>query len=188
MWILSGIQFTRHFIEIIGVQTKPFVSSHPNVILTRQTCGQRSSMAAGSKRRALDSIFPCEFTEYFVYQNIEESLIWVCAQRQDLQTECCSSDQKTRLAAKCVGSWHCAAALFWQVPKLCTDLHLTLSHILILRTYTKFEWKHKMLALGVCFPQPCSSAGHRIAASRSRLDHFGTFGSLRLKRNRQNAL
>jgi hypothetical protein len=32
---------------------KQMVSSHSNVILTRQTCGQRSGMAAGSKRRAL---------------------------------------------------------------------------------------------------------------------------------------
>jgi len=30
-----------------------------------------------------------------------------------------------------------------------------------------FAQENKMLALGVCFPQPCSSAGHRFAASRS---------------------
>jgi len=35
------------------METKKLVSSNPNVILTRQTCGQRSGMAAGSKRRAL---------------------------------------------------------------------------------------------------------------------------------------
>jgi len=48
--ILSGIQFTTHFIEIFVVETERFVSSSVNVILTRQTCGQRSSRAAESKR------------------------------------------------------------------------------------------------------------------------------------------
>jgi len=48
--ILSGIQFTTHFIEFFVVQTKRFVSSFLNVILTRRTCGQRSSRAAKSKR------------------------------------------------------------------------------------------------------------------------------------------
>jgi len=33
-------------------------SSNVNVILTRQTCGQRSSMSAGRKRRALENHFP----------------------------------------------------------------------------------------------------------------------------------
>jgi len=34
-WILSGVQFTRHFIELINVETKRFVSSNVNVIVTR---------------------------------------------------------------------------------------------------------------------------------------------------------
>jgi hypothetical protein len=53
MQILSGIQFTTHFIEFFVVETKRFVSSFVHVILTRRTCGQRSSKAAESKRRAL---------------------------------------------------------------------------------------------------------------------------------------
>ena len=53
--ILSGIQFTTHFIEIF-VETKRFVGSFVHVILTRQTCGQRSSKAAESKRRAPERI------------------------------------------------------------------------------------------------------------------------------------
>ena len=59
-WILSGIQFTTHFIEFFVVETKRFVgsSSYVNVILTRQTCGQRSSRAAKSKRQALGNYFP----------------------------------------------------------------------------------------------------------------------------------
>jgi len=55
--ILSGIQFTTHFIEFFVVETKRFVGSFVNVILTRQTCGQRSSRAAESKRRALGNYF-----------------------------------------------------------------------------------------------------------------------------------
>jgi hypothetical protein len=51
--ILIGIQFTTHFIKKFVVETKRFVGSFVNVILTRQTCGQRSSRAAESKRRAL---------------------------------------------------------------------------------------------------------------------------------------
>ena len=48
---------------------------------------------------------------------------------------------KTCLAAKFVGSWHCAASFSLQVPKSCTDLDPTLLYILILRTYTKFVRK-----------------------------------------------
>jgi len=51
--ILSGIQLTRHSVEFVVVETKQFIVSNVNVILTRQTCGQRSSMLADSKRKAL---------------------------------------------------------------------------------------------------------------------------------------
>jgi len=51
--LFSGIQFTRHFIEFVVVETNHIVTSDSNVILTRQTCGQRSGMAAASKLRAL---------------------------------------------------------------------------------------------------------------------------------------
>ena len=56
--ILSGIQFTTHFIDFFVEETKRFVGSFVNVILTRQTCGQRSSRAAESKRQALGNYFP----------------------------------------------------------------------------------------------------------------------------------
>jgi len=55
--ILSGIQFTTHFIEIFVMETKRFVGSFVIVILTRQICGQRSSRTAESKRRALGNYF-----------------------------------------------------------------------------------------------------------------------------------
>jgi len=71
-------------------------------------------------------------------------------------------------AACCWMSWYCAAAFFWQVLKLCTDLDRTLFYILIRKTYTKFVLNNKMLALGVCHPQPRSAAASRFAGTRSR--------------------
>ena len=55
--VFSGIQFIKQFIEFDDVEMKQIVSSNTNVILTRQTCGQRSGMAAGGKRRALAFYF-----------------------------------------------------------------------------------------------------------------------------------
>ena len=53
---LSGIQFTTHFIDFF-LETKRFVGSTVNVILSWQTRGQRSSKAAESKRRALGLLY-----------------------------------------------------------------------------------------------------------------------------------
>jgi len=55
--ILSGIRFTTHFIDFFVVETKRFVGSFVDLILTRQTCSQRSSRAAEIKRRALANYF-----------------------------------------------------------------------------------------------------------------------------------
>ena len=74
--ILSGIQFTRHFIEFIVVETKQFVGSNVNVILTRQTCGKRPSMAAeANTERALGNDFPNEFAMCSKHQNVDETEI-----------------------------------------------------------------------------------------------------------------
>ena len=45
------------FHRICCCKTKRFVSSNVSVILARQTCGQRSSTSARSKRQALDILF-----------------------------------------------------------------------------------------------------------------------------------
>jgi len=82
----------------------------------------------------------------------------------------------------------CTAALQTQVPKLCTDLDLSLLYILIFGTCTKFARKNNFLALGDCFPQPCSSAGRRFAASRSRLQNYRRIVSFPQKKNRWNVL
>ena len=51
-------------------------------------------------------------------------------------------------------------------PRSQSPLHFDIRHIY------KFTRKNIFLALGVCFPQPCSSAGSRFAASRSRLQTY----------------
>jgi len=73
--ILSGIQFRTHFIDFFVVETKRFVSSTVNVILTRQTCGQRSSKAAESKRRALGNYFSGRISICSQYQHVKETEI-----------------------------------------------------------------------------------------------------------------
>jgi len=74
--ILSGIQFTTHFIEFFVVETKRFVSNFINVILTQQTCGQRWIRAAESKRQALGNYFSERICYMF--------LISKCRRDQDL--------------------------------------------------------------------------------------------------------
>jgi len=111
-----------------------------------------------------------------------------------LQKECVrrgtvlTSDLKTCLAAEFDGSQHCAAAFSLQVQKSYTHLNPTFLYISILRTYTKFVRKNKMIAHGVCFPQPCSSDLRKFAASRSSLNNYRTIGSFPQTRIRWNAL
>ena len=57
MWVLIGIQFTRHFIEFVVVKTKELIGSNVYVNLTWQTCGQRSCICALDKHRALACYF-----------------------------------------------------------------------------------------------------------------------------------
>ena len=59
--VFSGIQFTRHIIEFVVVETKQIVSSNSNVILTRQTCGYQMlalAFACRSHARALATDLP----------------------------------------------------------------------------------------------------------------------------------
>jgi len=72
--ILSGIQFTKYFIEIVVVETKQFNISNLNVILMQQTCRQHSSMAAGSKRRALAFYFRMQICHMFLISKCREEL------------------------------------------------------------------------------------------------------------------
>jgi len=82
--ILSGIQFTTHFIESFVMETKRFVCSSVYVILTRQTCSQRSSRAAESNHRALGNYF--KFSKRICYM----SFISKCRGDRDL-SQCTTS-------------------------------------------------------------------------------------------------
>jgi len=86
-----------------------------------------------------------------------------------------TSGEKTCFDAGKIGFCHCAAVLQTQVPKLCTDLDLSLLYISILRTYSKFAWKFYFLALGVYCPAgqsafrrswPQLKLGYEIESSR----------------------
>jgi len=174
--ILSGIQLTTHFIDFFVVQTKLFVGSFLKVILKRQTCGQRSSRAAESKRWALGKYFSERICLGFLMSKCRGDwdpvlcTFWLLANREALRIA------KFRFFLRAIhfflGSRHCAALLCSQVHKKCTDLDLILLYILISGTYSKFARKNNFLVLSVCFPQPCSSAGRRFDASRSRLQNY----------------
>jgi len=156
-WTLSGMQFTTHFIDFFVVETKRFVGSFVNVILTRQTCGQRSSTTAESRRQALGNYVSKRIWYMF--------LISKCRGDRDLGL-CTTSllvlgepqcNGKIREKKTCFGSGkirfcHCATVLNSCVPKSCTDLDLGILYISILGTYSKFARKHNFLALGVFSP------------------------------------
>ena len=61
------------------LETKQIVRSNSNVILGRQTCGQRSAMAVGGKRRALAFYFPVRiFYEFLMSKCRGESDLGLC--------------------------------------------------------------------------------------------------------------
>ena len=120
--ILSGTYCTTQFIEIFVVQTKRFVSRFVNVILTRQTCGQRSSRTAESKRQALGNYFSEWICDMF--------LISKC--RGDSDPGLCTTSglafgeprrsgdfrEKTSFDAGKIGFCHCDLVLQTQVPQM----------------------------------------------------------------------
>jgi len=58
MCIFNGIQFTRHFIEFVVAEMKQIFRCNSNVILSRQTCGQRSGIGCGRQT-------PCSSIRFF---------------------------------------------------------------------------------------------------------------------------
>jgi len=153
--ILSGIQFTTHSIESFVVETQRFVSSSVNVILTRQTCGQRLSKAAESKRRALGNYFFERICYMFPIPKCRGYWGLSLCTTSGLAFGEPQRNGKIRFFLRrnmfFSRSRHCAAVLQTQVPKLCTDLDLGLLYILILGTCSKFARKNNFQALGVCF-------------------------------------
>ena len=165
------------------------------MILKRQTCGQRSSMSAGNKRRALENYFYERICPIFLKSkcrgdwHLSLCTVWVLCTlsgylRKENRCAMPTSDFSCRRNTFLSGSCHCAAVLFSQVKKKCTDLDVSLLYILILRTYRK----NNFLALSVCFPQPCSSAGRMFAASESCLNYYRRIVSFPQRWIRRNAL
>ena len=113
------------------VETKRFVDSFVHVILTRQTCGQSSSRAAESKRQTTGN----HFSERICYRFLK-SKYWgdwdlgLCttaghAFGEPLRSGDFWGGKRCFDAGKTIFC-HCAAVLQSQVPKLCTDLGLSL--------------------------------------------------------------
>jgi len=174
------------------METKRFVSSTVNVILTRQTCGQPSSRAAASKRQAQENYFPERICYVFLLSKYREDWHLGLCTTSVLAFGEPQRNGKVwfflRRNRFFFGSRNCASVLQAQVPKLCTDLDLSLLYILILGTHGKFARENNFLALGVCFLQPCSCAGRKFAASRSRLQNYRRIVSFSQQKNRGNAL
>jgi len=78
--------------QFIVVETKQFVGSNLNVILTRQTCGQRSSRAAAGQRQALETYFYGQiYYKFFISkcrgdQDLGLYTFWVLAKRELLHS------------------------------------------------------------------------------------------------------
>ena len=192
MWILSGIQFTRHFIGFVLVEMNQLLGSNPNVSI----CGKYAVRARVRLRQANAErqhfICPCEFAICFDPSE--------CRGKSDLGTRnfgTCKNkaaaqwrhQMKNRIQSQNLSEVATAQRHYFASPEV---VHRPRSdhplHFLILGTYSKSVWQNKMLALGVCFPQPCSSAGRMFAASRPRLDYLRPIGSLPQEQIRCSAL
>jgi len=84
--------------------------------------------------------------------------------------------KKTCFDAVKIGFSRSTPVLQAQVPKLCTDLDLSLLYILILGTYSKFARKIIFLALGVY----CPAGQSAFRRSRPQLKLGGEIDSSRL--------
>ena len=134
-----------------------------NVILMRQTCGQRSSRAAESKRRALGNYFSERICYMFLMSKCRGDwdlglcTFWVLAKREALRNAkfwfFCGRNTFF------FWSRHCAGVLFSQVPKKCTDLDFSLIYILTLQIKSEkyFPCARRLLSAALLerWPQVC---------------------------------
>jgi len=144
MWILNGIQSTTHFIDFFVVQSKPFIGSFVHVILTRQTCGQRSSRAAESKRRALGNYFSERICYMFLISKFRgDRDLGLCTTSVLAFGEPQGSGtiQKKKRVSTQDKSDFAIAQRFSKRKYRSTDLDLGLFYISILGTYSKFSRK-----------------------------------------------
>jgi len=120
--IISGIPFTTHFIDFFVVEMKRFFGSTVNVMLTRQTCGQRSSRAAGGKRRVLAFCISYEFGTCSENQKCRGDWdLGLCTTSGFAKKCSCALPTSEKFCGQTrflIGSRYCATAFFLQVPKL----------------------------------------------------------------------
>jgi len=143
-----------------------------NVILTRQTCGQRSGMAAGSKRRAL--------AFYFFVLICYMFFISKCRREWDPGL-CMALELVNRMTLRTGEFWRILrpnrfknrksalrSGILFANPKSCTDLVATTLYISIFGTCSKFVLKNKILPLGAFTSR---SHARAPAAGLPRQDH-----------------
>jgi len=141
------------------------------VILTRQTCGQRSSGAAESKRRAPGNYFPDWICYIFLLSKCRWDwglglcTFWVLAKREPLRNgnfrnKTCFARTKNRNLALRSGSLFASTQKLHR-PRSHSPLQFDIKNILQIYAQMQFP------VLGVCFLQTRSRAGRRFAVSRS---------------------
>jgi len=175
------------------VETKRFVGSTVNVILIRQTCGQRSSKDAESKRRALGNYVSGRICYMFLISECRgdwdpglyttsglafgepqrsgdfwKKNVFGCRKNQNVSLRCGSPNASTEVVHR---------------PSSRSPLHFDFK-----KTYSKFARKNNFRSLGVCFPQLCSSAGRSFAVSRSRVQNYQRIVSFPQPKFRRNTL
>ena len=171
--ILSGIQFTMHFIEFFVVETKRFVGSFVNVILTRQTCGQRSSRAVESKRWALGNHFPKWICYMFLMSKCRGD--WdpgLCTTSFIAKSEPLrNGDFRKKMCFACRKNRHLtlrSGSLFAKLePKLCTNLDLSLFYMILILGIANSLGKRISQSSAFAFRSPARA----LAAGLPRQDH-----------------
>jgi len=115
----------------IDAKSKRFVGSSVNVILTRQTCGQRSSRAAESRRRALGNYFPERICNMFLISKCRgDRDLGLCTTSEfafgepqrngKIHSPRSFSSVETRFFF--LGSRHCAAVLQTRITRVVNSL------------------------------------------------------------------
>jgi len=162
---ICWIQFTQNFIEFILVETNQLFGSNTNVILTRQTCGLRSSRVAGLLKQMLSAsiwYFPIRICYMFlISKGIGKSDLVLCItlvlvkrmplRSADFHRILRPNTFSNRKSALRSGILFASTELMHK-PRSDSPLYF-FWHISSLRSHTRFVRISKMPALGVCLPQ-----------------------------------
>ena len=95
---------TKYFIEFVAVKTKKFVSSNVNMILTRQTCGQRSVNIP----QRYEGIWANTWLNRWAFGWFIKELSWSHTRQNGVTSHCCPSKKKWHMSTyenMPMGSW-----------------------------------------------------------------------------------